>query len=427
MEVWLHVEHQLTRHSKHLIRSTKDLMMELFLQFGFGMMEHCRSLVKSWGGGTVVLSPRDLSRTQLESLSKDILKLGGKVLLDPQLYHPEVTNHERLITHCYWPKSNKFPIGAALKDCLSNLIEINRSIGARQLILPGMIARKVDADWLENQRLVIEETQRCDVGGMDPILTVALGYDAVKNDAQVEALLEAIPTWEVNSIYLVCEHPNGDYLVPDPSWLANIADIVAGTRMAGKTVIVGYSNHQLLLVACSAASAIVSGTWMNVRSFNHDKFISQDDDEIKQRSTWYYAPHLFSEYKISYLDLANKSGVLATLQTHPAYGSTYADELFSAPQPNVADFTEQQAFRHYLQCLQHQASTAIKTTFDETIQSYFQQLESAEKNLNFLHGKGIKGQKRDFLECIDANRGAVDYLVSARGSLLRRNWSKLIA
>lgn len=427
MEVWLYVEHKLTRHSKHIIRSTKDLMMELFLQFGFGMMEHCRSLVKSWGNGTVVLSPRDLSQTQLESLSKDILKVGGKVLLDPQLYHPEVTNHERLIAHSFWPKFNKFPIGADLNDSLTNLIKINRSIGARQIILPGMIARKIDDDWLENQRLVIEETQRCDTDGMQPILTVALGYEAVKNDAQVEALLEAISSWEVNSIYLVCEHPNGDYLVPDPSWLANIADIVAGARMIGKEVIVGYSNHQMLLVACSAATAIVSGTWMNVRSFNHDKFISQDDDEIKQRSTWYYAPHLLSEYKISYLDLANKSGVLATLQTHSTYGSHYADELFSVPQPSLAGFTEQQAFRHYLQCLQYQASTAIKTTFDETIKYYIQQLEVAEKNLKTLHEKGIKGQKRDFLECIDANRGAVDYLTSTRGSLLRRNWGKLIA
>lgn len=401
-------------------------MMELFLQFGFGMMEHCRSLVKSWGKGTVVLSPRDLSRTQLESLSKDILKLGGKVILDPQLYHPEVTNHERLITHCYWPESNKFPIGPHLNKCLTNLIEINQSIGARQLILPGALARKIDADWLECQRQVIEEVQRCDTHGMQPILTVALSYDAVRTDAQVESLLEAIPNWEVNSIYLVCEHPNGDYLVPDPSWLANIADLVAGTRLAGKEIIVGYANHQMLLVAASAATAIVSGTWMNVRSFNHDKFISLDDDEIKQRSTWYYAPHLFSEYKINYLDLANKSKILPLLQTPAVFGSHYADELFTATQPSLAGFTEQQAFRHYLQCLQTQASSAIKGTFDETIDTYLHQLEGAETNLNILHGKGIKGQKRDFLECIDANRGAAEYLKANRGAILRRSWGKLI-
>ena len=35
--------------------------MELHLQFGFGMMEHCRHLLTEWGSGTVVLSPRDLT------------------------------------------------------------------------------------------------------------------------------------------------------------------------------------------------------------------------------------------------------------------------------------------------------------------------------------------------------------------------------
>ena len=43
--------------------------MDLHLQFGYGMMDHCRHLVKSWSGGTVILSPRDLERKQLVKLS----------------------------------------------------------------------------------------------------------------------------------------------------------------------------------------------------------------------------------------------------------------------------------------------------------------------------------------------------------------------
>jgi hypothetical protein len=35
--------------------------MELYLQFGYGMMEHTRRLVDEWDGGTVILSPRDLT------------------------------------------------------------------------------------------------------------------------------------------------------------------------------------------------------------------------------------------------------------------------------------------------------------------------------------------------------------------------------
>lgn len=426
MLLWLHVENTLNRYSRYLNQSTKGLTMELYLQFGYGMMDHCRSLIKYWGSGTVILSPRDLNESQLVRLSNEILKLGGSVVLDPQLYNAVLTNHDRLIVHSFWPTSNKFPSGSELSKCLTNLIEINKQIGAKQIILPGMIAKSVDADWLESQRQVIEESQRHEINDISTIMTVALSYDAVRNDDQVELLLESIPLWDVLSIYLVCEHPNGDYLVTDPGWLANVADIVAGIRLAGKQVIVGYCNHQMLLVAGSAATAIASGTWMNVRFFNEQKFITQEDDEIKMRSTWYYAPHLFSEYKISFLDLAKKNGVLDNLQTEALYGSNYADELFTAPQPQLASFTEQQAFRHYLQCLNYQAKNSVKKTFDETMDTYKKQLDHAQKELNTLHANGIKGQKRDFLECIDANRGAAIALSKNRGAVLSRNWAKLI-
>jgi hypothetical protein len=76
--------------------------------------------------------------------------------------------------------------------------------------------------------------------------------------------------------------------------------------------------------------------------------------------------------------------------------------------------------------MHYQVRNSIKQTFDETIDSYVRQLDHAENQLRVLHAKGIKGQKRDFLESIDANRGAASYLSSNRGAVLRRKWTKLI-
>ena len=47
--------------------------MEFYLQFGYGMMEHCRHLIKSWGRGSVILSPRDLEEQQLEKFASEII------------------------------------------------------------------------------------------------------------------------------------------------------------------------------------------------------------------------------------------------------------------------------------------------------------------------------------------------------------------
>lgn len=426
MEVWLHVERSLSQRSISFTTNLKDLKMELFLQFGYGMMEHCRFLIRQWGHGTVILSPRDLSENQLERLGAEISKLGGELLLDPQVYIPEKTNHDRLIAQAFWPESGRFPTGDELRRCIVALVDLNLRIGASQMILPGLLAERIDEDWLEFQRQVMEETQRCDTRGLTTVLTVALSYDALRNEQQVQTLLDAIRVWDVPTIYLVCAHPDGEYLVTDAVWLANCADVIAGARILGKQVIVGYCNHQMLISACAAATAIVSGTWMNVRSFNEGKFKLQDDDEIKQRTTWYYAPHLFSEYKISFLDLAKKNGLLEKLRTSEGFSSAYAEELFTAPQPSLANFTEQQAFRHYLHCLRYQAGHVTHPTFDETIDAYSRQLDEAEKNLELLHASGIRGQKRDFSECIDVNRGAIAFLKNMRGPILRRKWSSLI-
>ena len=61
-------------------------LVELYLQFGYGMMEHCRSLIGRWAGGTAILSPRDLDKHQLLRLASSITKLpSGRVLPRPAI------------------------------------------------------------------------------------------------------------------------------------------------------------------------------------------------------------------------------------------------------------------------------------------------------------------------------------------------------
>jgi len=101
--------------------------MDFYLQFGYGMMEHCRHLIQSWDGGSVILSPRDLEENQLERIGSDIIRLGGTTLLDPQLYNPRA-NHHRLIQHDYWPDEYSTGIlsgGAILSDIISKLKDLN--------------------------------------------------------------------------------------------------------------------------------------------------------------------------------------------------------------------------------------------------------------------------------------------------------------
>jgi hypothetical protein len=401
--------------------------MEFYLQFGYGMMAHSRELVERWGGGTVVLSPRDLSSDQITRLSAELTGLDATVLIDPQLYLPHKV-HERLAEHEYWPAdydSGMFWTGAELKRMLGTIKQMNDEASTGAIVLPGILATRIDEDWFSTLQATFEEADRS-APDANHIGTLAIGADAMRSAEQIGTLIEQSESWSPETFYLVCEHPDGDYLVSDPVWLANLLDLIAGLRLGGKKVILGYCQHQMLIAACAKVTAIASGTWMNVRSFPPEKFETKYDEEMKQRTTWYYCPQALSEYKIPFLDMAQRARVLNRMR--PSHGmDAFVTDLFEGPQPTTVGFTEQQAFRHYLDCLRSQALEATKSTFDATVEHHQTLLDEAETLLGELRAAGVNGQKRDMSNdvVLDASRAAIEDLKRLRGAVLRRKWAGL--
>jgi hypothetical protein len=181
----------------------------------------------------------------------------------------------------------------------------------------------------------------------------------------------------------------------------------------------------MLIAATAKVDAIASGTWMNVRSFPPDKFRGDYDDEIKQRTKWYYCPQSLSEFKIPFLDIANRLGVLQSMAPADEFDSVFAASLFSGAQPTAVAFPEQASFRHYLHCLRHQAISSEKSTFDATVAHHENLLTTARDLLQTLRRSGVVGQGRDFGEIIDVNMAALAVLKGTRGPVLRRKWSTL--
>ncbi|HWB01387.1 MAG TPA: hypothetical protein VG796_00090 [Verrucomicrobiales bacterium] len=399
--------------------------MDLYLQFGHGMMGYCKYLLGQWGQGTVVLSPRDLSKEQIEKFSKEIRVLRrSKVIFDPQLYLPH-SEHPKLSAHDYWPanySTGVFWQGRQLKDLLEKLVTLNEKIGSFEFILPGLLTSKVDEDWLAIQEAVLEKAREMEPG-VPLISTIALESSAVTQE-QVAKLIERAEQWNADGYYLVCEHPKGEYLVAEPMWIANILDLAAGLRLSGSRVILGYCNHQMLVVAAAKVNAICSGTFMNVRSFPSSKFRPADDEAVVQRSVWFYCPKSLSEYKVPFLDVAHTLGCLQDMRPDLKFGS-YANRLFLGPQPTTVGFSEQDSFRHYLNSLHIQTAEIEKATFEATLCNLETVFSDAERILNDLHSCNIRGQKRDFREALDANRAALSILTSTRGPILKRQWSAL--
>lgn len=400
--------------------------MELILQFGHGMMGHCRHLVERWGGGRVIMSPRDLDSSQLERFSHDIRALpGGRVWLDPQFYSPHA-DHERLCSHSYWPTTydtNQFWDGTHLDALLESLLSYNERLGCECVLLPGLLASEVDDLWLASQVSVTARAEEL-AGGRYLIATVCLAAEIVRNEEQVEAVLEAAEHWPCSGIYLVVEPPSSEYFCDDANWLANVLDLIAGFKLLGKYVVLGYSGQQMLAASLAGLDGICSGTFVNVRQFSTDRFNAPEEGDISRRSKWYYCPRTFSEYKIPMLDIARRFGVLDDLATPDELNGGYADELFSGVQPTNVNISEQSMFRHYLYALHEQAVRAVGDSFNSTYDSYSSFLNDAEQLIASVGQHRISGQNREFRDFVDVNRTAVHVLRSTRGPMLSHHWQE---
>ncbi len=390
-------------------------------------MEHCRTLLSSWGGGSVILSPRDLTDQKLASFGGELLDIPGvDLIIDPQFYLPN-SDHKKLCDHAYWPTDYAtipFWQGLSLSQLIRTLSHLNTSVGCSRFLLPGLFATVIGDDWAETQRAILEEGRaRADNASL--ISTIAISADAARDANQISSLIERAESWGAQTYYVVCEHPDGKYLVDDPNWVANVLDLTAGLKLGGAKVILGYCTHQMLIACAAGVDALATGTWMNVRSFPPEKFKASYDDEIKRKATWYYCPQALSEYKLPFLDIAQRLGLLDLMAPPPELDGGYVSNLFSGAQPTVVEFGEQSAFRHYLHSFHEQARLANVSDFDSASTTCESFLSGAEALLARLRGANISGQLRDFYEIVDVNRAGLGLFSALRGAVLRREWGRL--
>lgn len=398
--------------------------MRMYLQFGWGMMALAKKLLNEWKNSGIILSPRDLEPDQLVRTAKEAQEAGAEVLFDPQCFAHDA-DHDRLTGHDYWKVYRANSTGALLSGSgvdavLKELAVLARAMGVTRHILPGMLAERVDDDWLSLHEQVIERAHVSALKDAPLIATIAISNEALRDEEQVEAVVERAASWNVPAVYVVGETP-GPYLVEDAGWMGNLLILTSGLKLAGKEVLVGYCSHQSLALATSNVDVIASGTWQNVRAFQPTKFYAPEDKQSR-RTLWYYCPQALTEYKLQTLDLAKRLGVLQQMLAPSSYGSTYDEVLFAGADPSSTQWAEPRPFLHYLSCLRTQVGNSRRNTFAETLAAHRSQLDNAEALLRRWKPSGLSGGDRDFSDCLDVNRGALSLLEAARGAQLKRQW-----
>lgn len=395
--------------------------MKLYLQMGHGMQAMAQELVKTWGSGNIIISPVNIQQPKLEDFSKKIRLSGGNVLFDPQMFYPK-EGHTKLKAYDYWPQDDVSVTSDEGNTTINReLWRINNQIGSSEIILPG-IEMKEDGlayglKWLrESAQYFLEKSDK-------PLLgTLCLYPETIRNTSVIETLVEQLKSIPVHGFYIIPHPANNEYIVSDPMWVIGLMKLSTCLKLSKKKVVVGYSNHQSLVYSLTNVDGIASGTYMNTRSFVPSKFKSPKDDDVKHKSTWYYLPTAFSEYKAALLDVAMQRGFLDSFEPQGEFSNIYSSMLFRGAQPSSTNYNETNSFKHYLYCLKIQCDMLSKNSYQDTFDTYEFMLNNAENQIKEFKKRGISGQNRDFAPAIEANRVAMCANDEDYGLKLRLDW-----
>ncbi len=408
--------------------------MECGIQLGHGMRGYAQTLIKEWGGGTVILGPRNFRSKSgdpcdaLIDFSRRIKKEGAKTLIDPQLFVPG-DPHQNLakFRHCSLCNGDLSKNYAKVVD---ELCTVNAKASSTALILPASTVDKIDRKWNDLQKKLIERalSKAVDI----PVFsTVALSADVLRDGKSVAHIVEAVEEWDSVGIYLVVEHPHDDYLSNDTLWLLNYMSLVAGLKLVGKCVYVGYASHQQLNLVLAKCDALFSGSFLNMRHFQSDTFKRADDDSPSRHARWYYAPHLLSEFRTVTLDVAytldedNPEENLLSILRPPAKGGQYADILFKGAMPSGTAYDDKASFLHYLDSLHWQCGLFSKDAYQASFDAYAQYLQTASKVIEALREKGIYDRNRSYLACLDASESAIRAFDKSMGLQMKMEWGRI--
>lgn len=390
---------------------------------GHGMQSLTEKLIKDWHGGTVILSPVNIPKGRLYSYAKRVHNIGGSVLFDPQLFYPK-DGHTKLKEYDYWPLEGvSISESDTNKKICNELLRINNNINSSAIILPSIEIKEDKFAYSINH---MENYAKFFSSKSDKPLyaTICLYSETIRNNQAIEFLVEYLRTLPVDGFYIIPQPANGEYIVSDPLWVVGMLKLITCLKLSKKFVITGYTNHQGLLYSIAGADVIASGNFMNTRSFNPSKFKSHKDD-IKQKSTWYYLPSAFCEYKAALLDIAQSRGFLDLFQTNGNFNNEYSSMLFKGARPSSTNYDERNSFLHYLHCLKTQCELLTKKTYMDTYCTYEFLLSSAEKKMKDIKKFGMTGQNRDFSPAIETNRIAMCANNQDYGLKLRLDWNEI--
>ncbi len=373
-----------------------------------------REFVEKHPGTGVILSPRHCKHDQAQRYVVEISQAGGRVLFDPQFYNPR-TSRESITEYPYWTtnietfSTQDFTHDCAEDFCSRVLAYQISELNVDEAILPGRYANALTESWFETQ-FSIANTALVEQIDIPVYSTIALGPDVIATAETLDWVIDEAIMWPTDGVYMVFRHPNSDrFLIHDDVFLYNILNALLSLEIAGKKVIVGYANQQMLITAAVGVHGLATGNFRNVRQFNPEIF-APEEDKIRTPAVWYYDSKSLGEFRIQELELAYRRGMQELFSS----GSPFDQLLISASSPASVRWGQRLAFQHYLYCMHLQWTMLQSYPRADRAQTVIKMLDDASSRMDVLKDRGFNLGSRSFVSALEPSLSAVRAIASDR-------------
>ncbi|MFA5375528.1 MAG: hypothetical protein WC455_07225 [Dehalococcoidia bacterium] len=381
------------------------------LQQGWGMLSHIENYLSEHQNTGIILSPRICDCEQMERYVPIYSTVPNtEILFDPHFYEPR-TDLPRILSYPYFQDYDFSTQTFNAQVFCENVI--NYQVNTLQLdsiILPGRYTNSLTESWLQMHHDFAHIG--ASIHNKTIYSTVALGPDVILNADNFDNVIDEVINYPVNGVYLVFEHPNGDFLV-NQEFLYVLLDGLLSIVLSGKKVIIGYANQQSIILAAAGIDYIASGNYRNVRAFDHLNSTDRDTENMR-KGVWYFDGNTFGEYKVPALSLAFRRGLNdffgpPTLFTH---------ELLNAQVPTDVPWRESDAFGHYLE-LMHQYCQEVFTRPKNERAQYLLHFFEQRRDINTALSSGVfPFGDRGFNNAVNETLSALNAFIHDKGTIL---------
>lgn len=291
------------------------MKFEIYHQLGYNYQWNIDSVQNENTGSGVILAPRSMNKSKVESLDIEIKK---KAIFDPQIFNPHEVN-KQMSTYNFYPSismhggfdtgrfSNYSSVYA--NDCIDFQVKND----FRFIIIPtryfeGMpsVANLIE---LQNDHFINPFLNYIKNNGInkDVVVQITLNSLMVKDTEYASELLNWITgIGGIKGVYLITESPRNKQ-IDDPDFLYSLLNFINALYQNELTVILGYLNTEALLLSIANPSIVTIGSHGNLRCFNSKMFININEKNDRQSiPTRIFVPKLLDWIEPQYINLINK-------------------------------------------------------------------------------------------------------------------------